>query len=122
MLNLSHKNLDVYRIALTLLKDVYQATKGFPKDEQFLLVSQVRRASISVCSNIAEGASRISKKEKKRFYEIARSSAVEVDTHFEIAITLEFYKKGQLTTLEQNLVSVFRILSKMIGNIGEQPH
>jgi four helix bundle protein len=74
MLNLSHKNLDVYNMALKLLKEVYTITKTFPKEELYVLVSQIRRAAISVCSNIAEGASRISKKEKKRFYEISRSS------------------------------------------------
>lgn len=70
MLNLSHKKLDVYQIALKLLKEVYDHTKKFPKEEQFILVSQLRRASISVCSNIAEGAARKSKSEKKRFYEV----------------------------------------------------
>jgi four helix bundle protein len=58
MLNLSHKKLDVYQIALGLLKKVYQLTKYLPREEQFLLISQLRRAAISVCSNIAEGAAR----------------------------------------------------------------
>lgn len=117
MLNLSHKKLDVYQIALKLLKEVYDLTKKFPKDEQFVLASQVRRASISVCSNIAEGAARKSKAEKKRFYEVARSSAVEVDTQFEIALILEHIPKDQILELEQYLMSVFRILSKMITNL-----
>jgi len=55
MLNLSQKKLDVYLISLKLLEQVYVVTKLFPADERFLLVSQLRRASISVCSNIAEG-------------------------------------------------------------------
>lgn len=117
MLNLSHKKLDVYHISLNLVKEVYKVTKGFPKEEQYLLISQVRRAAISVCSNIAEGAARISKNEKKRFYEIARSSAVEIDTQFEIAIILEYYKKGQMKEMEQYLESIFRILSKLISNL-----
>jgi four helix bundle protein len=86
-----------------------------------VLVSQIRRAVISVCSNIAEGASRISKTEKKRFYEISRSSLVEIDTQFEIAIILEYYKKGQMQELEQYLESTFRMLSKMIGNLSSNP-
>ena len=65
MLNLSHKNLEVYKMSLKLIEEVYKATKSFPKEELYVLVSQIRRAAISVCSNIAEGASRISKKEKK---------------------------------------------------------
>jgi len=117
MLNLSHKNLDVYKISLKLVKEVYKATRLFPKEEQFVLISQVRRAAISVSSNIAEGASRISKLEKKRFYEISRSSLVEMDTQFEIAIILEYYKQGQMAELEQYLESTFRMLSKMIENL-----
>lgn len=121
MLNLSHKNLEVYKISLNLLEEVYSATKGFPKEELYVLVSQIRRAAISVCSNIAEGASRISKKEKKRFYEISRSSLVEMDTQFEIAIILKYYKNGHMKELEQYLESAFRMLSKMISNLNQPP-
>ena len=66
MLKLSHKTLEVYQIALKLVNEVYSVTGQFPKKEQYLIVSQLRRAAISVCSNIAEGADRISKSEKKR--------------------------------------------------------
>ena len=118
MLTLSHKNLDVYQISLKLVKEVYAATRQFPKEEQYVLISQIRRAAISVSSNIAEGASRRSKAEKKRFYEIARSSLVEIDTQFEIAIILEYYKKEQMQALDQFSESTFRMLSKMIENLG----
>ncbi len=121
MLNLSHKNLEVYKLSLKLIEEVYIATKKFPKEELYVLVSQIRRAAISVCSNIAEGASRISKKEKKRFYEISRSSLVEMDTQFEIAIILSYYKNGQMKEMEQYLESTFRMLSKMISNLSQPP-
>ena len=121
MLNLSHKNLEVYKMSLNLIEEVYKATKSFPKEELYVLVSQIRRAAISVCSNIAEGVSRISKKEKKRFYEISRSSLVEMDTQFEIAIILNYYKNGQMKELEQYLESTFRMLSKMISNLSLPP-
>lgn len=121
MLSLSHKNLDVYKISLKLIEEIYKSTRGFPKEEQYVLVSQIRRSAVSVCCNIAEGASRISRKEKKRFYEISRSSLVEVDTQFEIAIILAYYQKGQKKELEQYLESTFRILSKMIGNLNANP-
>jgi four helix bundle protein len=98
MLKLAHKNLEVYQIALNLVKEVYHVTEKFPKEEQFVLVSQLRRAVISVCSNLAEGSARYSKAEKKRFYEISRSSLVEVDTQFEISLILEYLqKKGYCT-------------------------
>ena len=122
MLQLSHKKLDVYQMSLNLIKEVYKATSSFPKEEQYVLISQIRRSAISISSNIAEGASRISKLEKKRFYEISRSSLVEMDTQFEIAIILNYYKKGQIKELEEYLESVFRMLSKMIGNLNSKPN
>ncbi len=100
MLQLAHKNLEVYKIALTLVKEVYEVTKKFPKEEQYVLVSQLRRAVVSVCSNLAEGSSRFSKLEKKRFYEISRSSLVEVDTQFEISLVLEYLQKNDIAKLE----------------------
>ena len=119
MLTLSHKTLDVYKISLSLIREIYKATSLFPKEEQFILTSQIKRAAISVVSNIAVGASRISKPEKKRFYEIARSSLVEIDSQFEIAINLNYYKKGQMVELEQCLESTFRMLSKKLENLKE---
>ena len=117
MLNLAHKNLEVYKIALNLVKEVYLHTKTFPKEEQFVLVSQLRRSVISVCSNLAEGSARYSKTEKKRFYEISRSSLVEVDTQYGIALVLEYLQKSEIVKLETYLESVFKMLSKMISNL-----
>jgi four helix bundle protein len=117
MLNLSHKTLDVYQIALKLVNDIYSVTRKFLKEEQYVIVNQLRRAAISVCSNIAEGAARISKSEKKRFYEVARSSAVEIDTQIEIASNLRYLQNIDIKSLESHLLSVFRILCKMIDNL-----
>lgn len=117
MLNSAHKNLEVYKIGLRLIKEIYKLTKYFPKEEQYVLVSQLRRAAVSVFSNIAEGSSRISKSERKRFYEIARSSLVEIDTQIEIALALEYLSPDQIKELEGFINSVFRMLSKMISNL-----
>jgi four helix bundle protein len=81
------------------------------------LVTQLRRASISVCSNLAEGAARKSSKEKKRFYEISRASVVGIDTQVEISLVLGYVQKEQVTEIEKYGESVFGMLSKMIGNI-----
>ena len=117
MLELSHKNLEVYKIALQLVKEVYAITKTFPKEEQYVLVSQLRRAVISICSNIAEGAARKTKPDRRRFYEIARSSLVEVDTQVEAALILSYITKEQVKNIESYLESVFKMLSKMISNL-----
>jgi four helix bundle protein len=123
MLQLSHKKLDVYQIALKLVKEVYTITQNFPPEERFLIVNQVRRAAISVCSNLAEGSARKSKQEKIRFFEISRSSAVEIDTQFEIVLILQYVKNDQINQLEQYLESVFRMISKLISNLeGSQQH
>ena len=120
MLNLSHKNLEVYKISLDLVKEVYRVTKSYPKEEQFVLVTQLRRAAVSVCSNLAEGAARKSVKEKFRFYEVSRSSLVEIDTQFEISLILDYLKKGDITALEKYLESTFKMLSKMMNNLQQQ--
>ena len=117
MLELSHKNLEVYKIALRLVKEVYAITKTFPKEEQYVLVSQLRRAVISICSNIAEGAARKTKPDRRRFYEISRSSLVEVDTQIEAALILNYTAKEQIKNIESYLESVFKMLSKMISNL-----
>jgi|SRR5215813_7160760 len=102
---------------MNFMQEVYKATAAFSREEQYRLVSQIRRAAISVCSNIAEGASRVSKREKKRSYEISTSSLVEIDIQFEIAILLKYYTKGEMQQMEQYLGSTFRMLSKMITNL-----
>ncbi|MCW3106382.1 MAG: hypothetical protein JWQ09_888 [Segetibacter sp.] len=65
---------------MKLVKEVYRITNGFPTEERFVLTSQLRRAAVSACSNIAEGSSRKTKPEKRRFFEVSRSSVVEIDT------------------------------------------
>lgn len=117
MLQLSHKKLDVYQIALKLVKEIYTITQNFPPEERFLIVNQVRRAAISVCSNLAEGSARKSKQEKIRFFEVSRSSAVEIDTQFEISLILQYVRNEQIAQLEQYLESVFRMISKLISNL-----
>ena len=90
MLKLNHKNLEVWQLAVKFVSFIYKITSEYPKEELFGLTNQTRRASVSISANIAEGSSRKSLAERKRFYEIARSSLVEVDNHLEIAITLNY--------------------------------
>jgi four helix bundle protein len=80
------------------------------------LVSQLRRAAISVCSKLQKARPE-DRSWKKRFYEISRSSVVEIGTQLEIASLLEYLKAISINEVEQKLESVFRILSKMIGNL-----
>lgn len=120
MLNLSHKKLEVYTISMSMVKEVYRITALFPAAELYGIVSQLRRASVSVISNLAEGAARKSGKEKRRFYEISRSSVVEIDTQLEISLMLSFLSKEDIMKLKEYNESIFRILSTMIRNLGHE--
>lgn len=114
MLKLNHKKLIVWEKSLNLVREVYALTKRLPKDEQYVLTSQ--RASVSVASNIAEGASRKSTIERRRFYQISRSSAVEIDTQIEICSMLNYFNNDDLSSLKAELNNVFALLTAMVNN------
>ena len=105
---------------MRMVKEVYRITALFPATELYGIVSQLRRASVSVISNLAEGASRKSSKEKRRFYEISRSSVVEIDTQLEISLMLSFLNKEDIMKLKEYNESIFRMLSSMIKNLGPE--
>ncbi len=114
MLNLNHKKLDVWKLSVELVKEVYRITNDFPKEEQYGLVSQLRRAAVSVVSNLSEGVSRNSKLEIKRFLQIARSSAVEIDTQFEIAVKLNFITFNEIAVMDELLNHTFAMITNLM--------
>lgn len=85
-----HQRLELWQQAMLLVKEVYAVTACFPKDEMFGLVSQMRRAAVSIPSNIAEGAAREGDKEYCHFLSIARGSLSELDTQVQIAVMLSY--------------------------------
>jgi len=103
MLKLNHKNLKVWSESLTLVKMIYDLTKLFPQNEKFGLISQLNRAVVSVTSNIAEGSARSSNLDRKRFYQIARSSLVEIDTQLKIALLLNIISRDNIKNLDDQL-------------------
>lgn len=114
MLELNHKKLDVWNKSIELVTEIYLITKCFPKEEIFGLSSQLRRASVSVMSNIAEGSARKSSLERKRFYEISRSSLVEIDAQIEIANRLSYISKEYIDKLNSLINQIFAMMSKLI--------
>lgn len=117
MLDLSHKNLDVWKKSIELVSEVYRLTLKFPIQEQYGLTSQIRRSAISVPSNISEGVARTSKLETIRFLDIARASLVELDTQIEISIKLNYLSISDTITLSEMVNHTFAMLSKFIKNI-----
>jgi four helix bundle protein len=114
-LQLSHTKLPIYSESQKLALECYRLTKLFPADERFAMVQQIRRAALSVHLNIAEGSSRKSLAERKRFYEIARGSVIEIDAALDIAFQLMYCDMDALKILGASLVSCFKQLSGLIG-------
>ena len=113
----SHKDLDVWRAAIDLAREVYEVTKTFPKEEQYGLVSQMRRSAVSIASNIAEGAARQGTKEFVHFLYVAVGSANELDTQIEISKAIEFGEEQRLRTLQQSLEAVSKMLQGLIRSV-----
>jgi four helix bundle protein len=88
----THRDLDVWKNGIELVKKIYILTKDFPKEEIYTLTSQIRRSAISIPSNIAEGAARNSKKEFIQFLYIALGSAAELETQLIVAKELDYIK------------------------------
>jgi four helix bundle protein len=114
MLNLNHKNLDVWKLSMNLISVIYSLLKSYPKEELYGLSSQMRRAVVSIVSNIAEGASRKSGTERKRFYEISRSSLIELDTQLEISLRLNYISNESINNLEDLVNHIFAMITKLI--------
>ena len=114
-LDLAHTKLDVFRVSREFVLLCYKETKSFPSEEKFAMVQQIRRAALSVHLNVAEGCSRKSVAERRRFYEIARGSVIEIDTALDIAVDLGYITKEKLTELGVLMVRSFQLISKMIS-------
>jgi len=98
-LNLAHTKLDVFITGKDLVLSCYKISKLLPPDERFNMTQQLRRAALSIQLNIAEGSSRKSAVERRRYYEISRGSVIEVDTILDIAEEFEYFKKDDLQQL-----------------------
>ena len=110
----NHKTLDVYLIIRELIKETYKVSLLLPAEEKFNMVQQIRRAALSVKLNLAEGSTRKSEIERKRFLEISRGSVVEIDAALETAVDLNYFTREQLKNLGALLNRSFSMLSKMI--------
>ena len=114
---MTHKDLDVWKRSIDFVTTLYKLTENFPKSEMYGLSSQLRRASVSIPSNIAEGASRNHKKEFIQFLYISLASASEVDTQLIISCNLNFIDDKQLNKLSKELDEISKMLQGLLKSI-----
>ena len=114
-LKLNHQRLDIYGISRQFVFECYKLTMKLPVEEKFGMITQIRRAALSIHLNIAEGASRKSETERKRYYEISRRSVIEIDTALDIASDLRYLTEIETENLGRSMVNCFKMLTGMIG-------
>ena len=112
-----HKKLDAWKESIALVLLLYKLTMQFPKNELFGLISQIRRAAISIPANIAEGAARQTRREFLQFLYIARGSISEVDSLLEIAQRLGDTQNESIGIIEQKLKDVDKIITGLIQSL-----
>jgi four helix bundle protein len=110
-----HQRLDVWQQSMVLVKEIYAATANFPAAEMFGLTSQMRRAAVSIPSNIAEGAARTGDKEYIHFLSITRGSLSELDTQIQIAVMLDYLSADH--KLLELVNTVGRLLTGLIKKL-----
>ncbi len=115
----NYQNLEVWKVSMLLVKEVYLLTKFFPKEELFALTSQIKRASVSVSANIAEGLGRQYKKDTLQFLHISRGSLYELETLINVAVMVEIVNAEQFEKLLKMIDETARLLSGFITYIGK---
>ena|SRR5205809_6534517 len=113
-LQLAHTKLEVFQVSKKFVLECYKQTKLFPSEEKYAMIQQIRRAALSVHLNVAEGCSRKSEVERKRFFEISRGSVIEIDTAIDIAVDLNYCLAENLNELGLLIVETFKQLSALI--------
>jgi len=113
----SYQQLEVWQKAVTLVTEVYQVTRTFPREEIYGLTSQLRRAAVSIPANIAEGWGRNTTRDYIQFLRVARGSLLELETHLVIAGNLEFIDPSAQERLGQRTQEINRMLNGLIKSV-----
>lgn len=107
------EKLEVWQLSRSFVKEVYELTKSFPKDEQYGLSNQIRRAAVSIRPNIAEGSSRLTTKDRAHFTTIAFSSAIEVVNQIIIAHDLDFISEPEMIDFKDKLAKLTNKIERL---------
>ena len=113
----NYKDLNVWQKAYQLCLNVYKATKDFPKEELYCLASQIRRAAVSVPSNIAEGHGRKTRPEYIQFLHVAYGSICELETQISLSGDLQYIKEDKLKDFQKDIGDVERMLKALIRSL-----
>ena len=115
----THKDLTVWQKAMELVMEVYKATKMFPREEIFGLTSQMRRAVVSIPSNIAEGYGRLHQRETENFLSIALGSASELETQLILSKDLGYISLDEVEQLTIEVQNIIKMLAALIKSLGK---
>jgi four helix bundle protein len=116
----THKNLKVWQRSISLVTEIYRITRDFPKEEIYCMVSQLRRAAISIPSNIAEGSARKHTREYIQFLYVSLGSAAEIETQIIISINLGFIMPDKAGSIQAELEEIIRMLIGLIKSLSEK--
>jgi len=114
----SYKDLEVWQVSMELVKNIYEITGKFPSSERFGLTQQIRRAAVSIPSNVAEGQFRNSSKEFKQFLSVALGSAAELETQVIIAGEINYLSLQESALLLNTLERIMKMLKKLSLSLG----
>ena len=116
----SYRDLIVWQKAMDLTTEIYRLTKKLPKDELYALTNQLRRAAVSIPSNIAEGNAHFSTREYLRFLSIARGSTAEVETQLLVCVKLNYLSQEDIASAVSLLDETGRMLNSMIKKLRDK--
>ncbi|MCE1273595.1 MAG: four helix bundle protein, partial [Chlorobiales bacterium] len=118
---MSHQDLIVWQKSLSFVEGIYAFTRSFPDEEKYGLTSQLKRASVSIPSNISEGAARQGKKEFEHFLFMALGSVAEVETQLELARRLSFASDSSVALQHEKITEIRRLLQGTIRHLKSAP-
>lgn len=116
----SHKDLDAWKKAIDLSAEVYRLSGSFPKEEIYAMTGQMRRASVSIASNIAEGAARRTDKDFIHFLHMSLGSASDLDTQIEIVVRVGFADKDEMKVLQSKVGVISKMLYGLIRSVEQK--
>lgn len=112
-----HEKLDVWKLSVNMVVNVYEITKTFPSEERFGLTSQIRRAAVSIPANIAEGAARQHDKEFIQFLSVAQGSASELETELLIAHRLGYLEENVYRQMYEEVNTIARMIVGLTNHV-----